>query len=84
MRPKSAIARTDAAIARLAERQHGVVSLAQLLNVTGMSRRGISHRAAAGRIHRIHRGVYAVGHRRLSREGHWLAAVLACGEGGLS
>ena len=29
----------------------------------------------------MHRGVYAVGHRRLRREAHWLAAVLACGEG---
>jgi very-short-patch-repair endonuclease len=32
-------------------------------------------------LHRIHRGVYAVGHRRLSDEGKWMAAVLACGEG---
>jgi hypothetical protein len=29
----------------------------------------------------LHRGVYAVGHRALSREGHWLAAVLAGGDG---
>jgi very-short-patch-repair endonuclease len=34
----------------------------------------------AGRLHRVHRGVYAVGHRRLSNEGRWMAAVLACGE----
>ncbi len=27
----------------------------------------------------LHRGVYAVGHARLRREGHWLAAVLAVG-----
>ena len=27
----------------------------------------------------MHRGVYAVGHRDLSTEGRWLAAVLACG-----
>ncbi len=31
----------------------------------------------------LHRGVYAVGHRRLRREGHWLAAVLAAGPGAL-
>ena len=30
---------------------------------------------------RIHRGVFAVGHRRLSREGRWMAAVLALGDG---
>jgi hypothetical protein len=34
---------------------------------------------AAGRLHRLHRGVYAVGHRRISPYGHCLAAVLACG-----
>ena len=32
-------------------------------------------------MHRLYRGVYAVGHRNLSREGRWIAAVLACGEG---
>jgi hypothetical protein len=32
-----------------------------------------------GRLHRRHRGVYAVGHPRLSREGTWHAAVLAAG-----
>lgn len=31
-------------------------------------------------MHRQHAGVYAVGHRVLSREGRWMAAVLACGE----
>ena len=34
-----------------------------------------------GRLHALHRGVYAVGHRRLTREGAYLAAVLACAEG---
>jgi very-short-patch-repair endonuclease len=29
----------------------------------------------------LHRGVYAVGHRRLSNEGRWFAAILACGDG---
>jgi predicted transcriptional regulator of viral defense system len=32
---------------------------------------------------RIHRGVYAVGHDRLRREGWWTAAVLAAGPGAL-
>jgi hypothetical protein len=35
--------------------------------------------AAAGRLHRVHRGVYAVGHIGLTPEGRWLAAVKACG-----
>lgn len=30
---------------------------------------------------RVHRGVYAFGHRRLAIEGRWLAAVLAAGSG---
>ena len=38
-------------------------------------------RASAGRLHRIHRGVYAVGHRALNERSHWMAAVLACGDG---
>jgi very-short-patch-repair endonuclease len=32
-----------------------------------------------GRLHRVHRGVYAVGHKRLTFEGRCKAAVLACG-----
>jgi very-short-patch-repair endonuclease len=35
----------------------------------------------AGRLHPVHRGVYAVGHRVLTTEGRWMAAVLAGGEG---
>jgi hypothetical protein len=68
----------DAEIAALAERQHGVVALRQLVEL-GLSARAVSHRAARGRLHRIHRGVYAVGHSKLTGYGHWMAAVLACG-----
>lgn len=39
----------------------------------------MSVRVRAGRLHRLHRGVYAVGHPRPAREGIWLAAILACG-----
>ena len=35
----------------------------------------------SGRLLRSIAGVYAVGHARLRREGHWLAAVLAVGPG---
>jgi very-short-patch-repair endonuclease len=41
----------------------------------------VLRRVRAGRLHRLHRGVYAVGHTVLTREGRWLAAVLACGDG---
>jgi very-short-patch-repair endonuclease len=73
-------ARSDGAIARIAERQHGLITTPQLA-AAGLGRRGVSRRVDAGRLHRLYRGVYAVGHRRLSREGRWLAAVLACGPG---
>jgi very-short-patch-repair endonuclease len=66
------------AIALLAERQHGVVSLSQLL-LLGLTRSAIAKRAREGRLTRIHRGVYAVGHARLTLRGHWMAAVLAYG-----
>jgi hypothetical protein len=70
----------DVAVAELAERQFGVVSLAQL-RALGLGSRAVQQRASVGRLRRLHRGVYAVGHRVLRREGRWLAAVLACGEG---
>jgi hypothetical protein len=70
----------DAAIARLAERQHGVVARHQILRL-GIGRRAIGHRLECGRLHVLHRGVFAVGHRVLTREGGWMAAVLAIGPG---
>jgi very-short-patch-repair endonuclease len=72
--------RPDAAIARIAANQHGIVTAAQA-GAAGLSPAGVTRRVAAGRLHRIHRGVYAVGHPRLSMEGGWMAAVLAYGEG---
>lgn len=68
----------DAVLASLATRQHGVVSAVQLLSL-GYSRANIDYRARHGRLHRVYRGVYAVGHRPRSREARWMAAVLATG-----
>jgi very-short-patch-repair endonuclease len=70
----------DAAVAAIASGQHGVVTFAQL-RAAGLSQSALARRVAAGRLYRLHRGVYAVGHRGLANEGRWLAAVLACGEG---
>jgi predicted transcriptional regulator of viral defense system len=67
-------------LASLATRQHGVITAAQLA-AAGLGRPAIAQRVRRGRLHRVHRGVYAVGHPRLSREGRWMAAVLAAGEG---
>lgn len=68
----------DEAISTLAGRQHGVVGRQQLLAL-GMSGRAIERRLASGHLHRVHRGVYAVGYRQLTARGAWMAAVLACG-----
>jgi very-short-patch-repair endonuclease len=64
----------------LAERQHGVVSRAQLSEL-GLGDGAIEHRIRVKRLRRVHRGVYTIGHRLLSRDGRWMAAVLACGPG---
>jgi very-short-patch-repair endonuclease len=65
-------------LARLGRRQHGVVSIRQLLHL-GFSQDAVEHLAGLGRLHRLHHGVYAVGHTDLSLRGRCLAAVLACG-----
>lgn len=62
----------------LARRQHGVIARRQLLEL-GAPRTAIEHRLARGRLHRLWRGVYAVGRPEVSQRGRWMAAVLACG-----
>jgi len=66
---------SDAAVAALAARQHGVVSRLQLRSL-GLGRHAIDHRVACGRLHPIHRGVYAVGHALVSGHGRFMAATL--------
>jgi very-short-patch-repair endonuclease len=68
----------DRLIADLAGRQHGVVARTQLARI-GLGRGAIEWRLARGRLHRVHVGVYAVGHAVMTREGRWMAAVLAGG-----
>jgi predicted transcriptional regulator of viral defense system len=72
--------RREAAIAALADAQHGVVALAQL-RALGVTASAARNRVADGRLHRVHRGVYAVGRARLTGSGRYMAAVLACGPG---
>ncbi|HEY7150244.1 MAG TPA: type IV toxin-antitoxin system AbiEi family antitoxin domain-containing protein [Solirubrobacterales bacterium] len=73
-------AKPDAQLARIAARQHGLITRSQLADA-GLLSSGIAVRLDSGRLHRIHRGVYAVGHAALGNEGRWLAAVLAHGAG---
>jgi very-short-patch-repair endonuclease len=79
MRHKVAI---DRLIGDIAEKQHGVIATPQLL-AGGLSRSGIARRVREGRLHRLHRGVYAVGHAGISKEGRWMAALLAFAAGGV-
>jgi len=70
----------DRAVSELARRQHGVVGRAQLVAL-GLSLAEIDGRVRRSRLHRVHQGVYAVGHLALTRNGRFMAAVLACGDG---
>jgi very-short-patch-repair endonuclease len=70
----------DARIAALAERQHGLVNRRQLVAM-GLRHHEIDYRVRVGRLIVVHRGVYAVGHARLTLAGRWMGAVLANGDG---
>jgi predicted transcriptional regulator of viral defense system len=72
--------RSHAPLAALADKQHGVVSYRQLREM-GFSKGAVWRMSEAQRLHRVHRGIYAVRHSNLSSHGRCLAAVLACSEG---
>ena len=70
----------DHVIAAIADQQRGVVSYAQLI-AAGVSPSAIDTRVRRYQLHRLHRGVYAVGHMALVPLAWELAALLACGPG---
>ena len=70
--------RPDVHVARAAAGQWGVLSLDELF-ACGLSPKSVLTRVRNGRLHPIHRGVFAVGHPKLPIEGRFLAAVKACG-----
>jgi len=70
--------RATALIRELAERQHGVVARRQLLEM-GLGSGLIRDRVRGGKLIQLHRGVFALGHRRIGLPGEWIAAVLAAG-----
>jgi very-short-patch-repair endonuclease len=66
-------------VAELAADEWGVLSVTEL-HRCGLNDQAIHIRVANGRLHPIHRGVYAVGHPAITLQGRFLAAVKACGE----
>ena len=69
----------DAQISQLAARQWGHVTRGQLLSL-GLRPRTLDARIAAGRLVRVHAGVYALGYRRVEPVARAAAAVLAAGD----
>ncbi|MGI8513119.1 MAG: hypothetical protein ACR2NH_10905 [Solirubrobacteraceae bacterium] len=70
--------RPDLDLWHLATTQHGVLTHAQLL-AARLTQAAIRHRTGNGRLWRVHPGVFAVGRREMTRDGRWMAPVLACG-----
>jgi len=71
---------TSSRVAATAGAQHGVISHAQLRDA-GVSPSTLTRWVSAGRVVRLRRGLYALGHRSLTRDGWWNAAVLLGGPG---
>jgi hypothetical protein len=69
----------DRELAEIASRQHGIVARNQLKR--GLSEITIDRWIRNGRLHRIHPGIYALGHDAITRRGRWMGAVLASGDG---
>ena len=63
----------------MAAEHDGVLSIVQL-RACGLTNRAITRRVGDGLLHRVHRGVYAVGHPAITLRARFRAAVLACGE----
>ena len=71
----------DARLAALAAGQHGVFAVWQLARIE-VGARAVLTRARDGRLRRLCRGVYAIGHY-VPLRGQWMAAALARGPHGL-
>jgi very-short-patch-repair endonuclease len=66
-------------LAQLADSQHGVISRDQMRKI-GAGDGAIDHAVAIGRLHRVFRSVYALGHPHIGERGRLRAATLACGD----
>ena len=74
------VRKVEELIARIAGAQHGIVTRKEM-RAAGISRKEIEHRIDIGLLVRVHPGVYSVGHRVLTTEARYMAAVKAGGEG---
>lgn len=70
----------DQVVVAIAVQCWNLVTYEQLRRA-GLGKNAIATRIRRGWLHRKYRGVYAVGTPKISIEGRYLAAVLACGEG---
>jgi Transcriptional regulator, AbiEi antitoxin/Protein of unknown function (DUF559) len=78
--PAQRACRDTVRLAEVAGSQDGIISRPQL-QAAGVSGSAISRWAAAGRLHRVHPGIYALGHAALSLQGRLTAALLYAGPG---
>jgi len=78
--PRTAPKIIDRRIVEFAQRRHDIVTVEQLRSL-GVTPSGVRTRHEARLLHLQHRAVYSVGRKHPTREGRWLAAVLACGDG---
>ncbi|HEY1714958.1 MAG TPA: type IV toxin-antitoxin system AbiEi family antitoxin domain-containing protein, partial [Solirubrobacteraceae bacterium] len=73
------VGRGGLGVAEVAALQHGLVTRGQLVAL-GFSAKAIEHRVRGGLLHRVHRGVFAVGHGSLSEAADHAAALLYAGD----
>ena len=73
----------EAALLRLAGRQHGLVTTRQLAEL-GFSEDSLRRRVAAGLLYRVYRGVYAVAGTKDTFDFRVMGAILAAGDGALA
>ena len=68
----------DLCVARIAAQQHGRIGVDQL-RACGLDDAAVARRVRKGQLHRVHIGVYPVGHGDETPEAQFMAAVLAGG-----
>ena len=68
----------DIRLARAAGKKHGVVGVGDVRSA-GLDREAVRRAVRRGQLHRMFPGTWSVGHRPLTREAWWMAAILSVG-----